>query len=941
MNRNGVANTNEKLDYIQRIADAQSTFGRYDCDTDWLYNDANSNGDRDFGPTAGFTESDDCYGEVLFYVDDTNGDDQLSVGEQLRALGKSKVRKVLFGDHEYVRGVDLINTPIDTNGHGTSVCSILVAQAAGFNRRFCGIAPQAELVVADRYSFDADTSAEQQANYVEMLLWIEDQGAKVMLWEFGGWVRHFMDGSSHLEALITNRQLIGYSAQVIPNGNLGGYNRHAEADILPSENGARTIEVPNSPTTIFASVLTHANSGTAGFLVDIKKGNAGYATLYPSTQTTIDGHVVSSQYSVSNRGTYRFDVTIVKADGSVVSSDDWTIRVRNNGSNMETFHFYVDDNDSTWGNGAEWTQATDRYNVTWPATADVCVGVASYSTVGGDYTGDVPGVLSPFSGRGPRVDGEFIEAIAAPGDFGDVLCAQTQAINSAGAWGGVRGFGGTSAAGPHVAAAAALLFEAVPYSNAMEVRDALYEGALEDTFTGSVPNDNWGWGKLRVEDAYQALIAARCQMIPASTLLFPANGDSGFDPDQSVTLEWTAETNAQLYDVHFGTTNPPARYVPGLNITNMTIVSSQLLPSTTYYWQIVGRNACGVVTKSEVSSLTTGQAYVPQPDIEVYQQVLVNNQFVRENVPTGGQYDYPAVQIGEQHAIIFAIYNEGDAALELSGTPKIQLTGPGVGDYYVNYTPNENTVAGGNWVPFAVTFKPIFEGMRVVTVRIYTNDPDEAQYSFTLIGQGLPAADQGDPGGGGGEEPSDSDGDGVSDDLDLCPGQDDNLDSDLDGTPDCLDACPQDGAKVDPGTCGCGAVDEDIDNDGIADCNDDNIGGGDDDGAPGDDDPNTPVDGGPVDGDPVDGDPNQPTDVDPIDPGDGDIDEPNVPVVAQPIDPNDAFEGQPVDPDPADPNDLLDLEPIMPVGMCGFGAGFAGMMCMIGFGGHYTRRYLR
>lgn len=64
----------------------------------------------------------------------------------------------------------------------------------------------------------------------------------------------------------------------------------------------------------------------------------------------------------------------------------------------------------------------------------------------------------------------------------------------------------------------------------------------------------------------------------------------------------------------------------------------------------------------------------------------------------------------------------------------------------------------------------------------------------------------------------DDDGDGVCNDADVCPGQNDSLDGDGDATPDCLDGCPADPAKIAPGVCGCGTSDADADTDGAADC---------------------------------------------------------------------------------------------------------------------------
>ena len=50
---------------------------------------------------------------------------------------------------------------------------------------------------------------------------------------------------------------------------------------------------------------------------------------------------------------------------------------------------------------------------------------------------------------------------------------------------------------------------------------------------------------------------------------------------------------------------------------------------------------------------------------------------------------------------------------------------------------------------------------------------------------------------------TDSDGDDVCDDDDICEGYDDNIDSDDDGTPDGCDQCPNNSDRVEEGPCGC------------------------------------------------------------------------------------------------------------------------------------------
>ncbi|MBP7937835.1 MAG: SUMF1/EgtB/PvdO family nonheme iron enzyme, partial [Phycisphaerae bacterium] len=81
--------------------------------------------------------------------------------------------------------------------------------------------------------------------------------------------------------------------------------------------------------------------------------------------------------------------------------------------------------------------------------------------------------------------------------------------------------------------------------------------------------------------------------------------------------------------------------------------------------------------------------------------------------------------------------------------------------------------------------------------------------------------------------PPDADGDGEPDSTDLCPNDGAKVepgacgcgvsdgDTDHDGTSDCTDGCPSDPAKIAPGTCGCNVAETDTDGDGTPDCHDD------------------------------------------------------------------------------------------------------------------------
>lgn len=65
-------------------------------------------------------------------------------------------------------------------------------------------------------------------------------------------------------------------------------------------------------------------------------------------------------------------------------------------------------------------------------------------------------------------------------------------------------FGGTSAAGPMVVGAIALMLEVNPTLTADDVREILHATAIADEFTGTVPNADWGYGKLDIVAAVEA-----------------------------------------------------------------------------------------------------------------------------------------------------------------------------------------------------------------------------------------------------------------------------------------------------------------------------------------------------------------------------------------------------------------------------------------------------
>ncbi|MEM4724850.1 MAG: S8 family serine peptidase, partial [Candidatus Hadarchaeum sp.] len=498
LNRNGIAEPTERLRFVDSASFGADGIpwtndGVFHAATDWLYNDANGNGQRDFGPLSGFAEANPTYGERLFLLNDNNQNGMVDVDEVLIALGTSKIQRIL-GPHglEYMRGANLIYAPPDSDGHGTQVCSILAGGSPGL-RRYVGVAPDARLLVANW----------MENPYTNFITWAEENGAQVMLYEFGSWVQEFMDGTSNLERMLDAQAAKGI-VQVAPAGNLAEGNKHASVLLgaTPPSNIAN-IRFAIPPgwglKEALVSILWRAPLDALSVQLITPLGTT--VSLPGNNSVTIaDGHYIVSSRDRST-ATSRFDIWIHR-NGAEVISGNWTLRLRNQSTSWINVHAYVADDLSAWKGGATFLDNVDAMvTVTSPGTANSAITVASYSTRARGGT-TPPGDLSPFSGQGPRIDGEWIMDVAAPGHY-DIACASSKDIPGA-TFGQYAWFGGTSAAAAHVAGAAALLLQKNPVLSPAQIMQLLQSTARQDAYTG-VRNERWGYGKLDVWAALAAI----------------------------------------------------------------------------------------------------------------------------------------------------------------------------------------------------------------------------------------------------------------------------------------------------------------------------------------------------------------------------------------------------------------------------------------------------
>jgi MYXO-CTERM domain-containing protein len=136
------------------------------------------------------------------------------------------------------------------------------------------------------------------------------------------------------------------------------------------------------------------------------------------------------------------------------------------------------------------------------------------------YAYDVPSQLveaqdqvRAYSPQGPRIDGVPKPDVLAP-DNPWVAMAHATSDPMTFPYGAVGVFGGTSGASPHVTGVAALLAQTGVRGDA--AREAIRKGAATDAAMGTLPNGQYGWGRL---DAAGALGVTAAGITPTLTVV--------------------------------------------------------------------------------------------------------------------------------------------------------------------------------------------------------------------------------------------------------------------------------------------------------------------------------------------------------------------------------------------------------------------------------------
>jgi len=115
----------------------------------------------------------------------------------------------------------------------------------------------------------------------------------------------------------------------------------------------------------------------------------------------------------------------------------------------------------------------------------------------------------------------------------------------------------------------------------------------------------------------------------------------------------------------------------------------------------------------------------------------INMYWGSTNLPSGGAYNFGDVEVVTGgSAITFTVENLGSADLNLSGSPKVLVSGTDAAMFNVDTQPG-SPIAPSSSLTFIITFDPDSFGSKTATVTIANDDSDENPYTFSLTGNGV------------------------------------------------------------------------------------------------------------------------------------------------------------------------------------------------------------
>lgn len=442
--------------------------------------------------------------------------------------------------------------------HGTHVAGLAAGSGYGVaGRPFRGVASEADIIAVNILYFNDTLNPSPMSDYVvsnaaiiDAMAYIFDKAAiesKPAVINLS-WGMHTgpHDGTSLFDQAV--EQLVGPGRIFVGAcGNEGLNKMHILSN--PGSDTSFSIAISRVPRQFVTYESNHidiwgsANSEfEAGFCIIDSLGNIINCTDFYSTQT--DAHIKGTHYFHNDSLEYEFFIensfsgnnkpNILAIGINHKPNDYFTVLALKGNSDI---HAWNSGQHDSWSGGSFYNKLFNGINNPKFVDGDNNFTVGENGGTGkrtisvGVYTDRdfTPGILGPvavnmtkgsiaeWSSQGTTVDGRVKPDIISPGVA--VISAYNRhayrpwnfsslaAMSISGTDTNYYGqMSGTSMAAPHVAGIVALMLELRPDASPEQIKSALIAGAIEDGFTGPVPNSSAGNGKVDAINAIQALL---------------------------------------------------------------------------------------------------------------------------------------------------------------------------------------------------------------------------------------------------------------------------------------------------------------------------------------------------------------------------------------------------------------------------------------------------
>ncbi len=423
--------------------------------------------------------------------------------------------------------LDNNDPPLSTDryGHGTATTGIAAGNGSGTaGLEFQGVAPNATIISIKitHDPFPAFGSEPGQAGFFNpAYLPVAMQFAEDKIAELGlpavtlmniGSIGGPTDGTSLIARAIDDFVSNG-NTFVCGVGDDGGNDNHASATV--AQNQTIEIDVMKGEAGFLRFDLWYSEDDRFTVSVERPNGNVSGPFIAPAGPNgSNDQNLGDIQIYHRGANTEFYEATSNRRELTIdFTGTTGTYKVILEGAQINSGEFHAVLNPSTYYNNNRFTSfVSPGYSINDYASANLVITPGDY-VVQNDWV-DINGIPRDITGQGetgelwigssssPTQDGRLGIDFVASGEvchaaYADNTYYESFTFNVLQNSNGLYGIqNAVSAAAPLSTGVIALMLEADPSLTPAEIKSILQQSARQDSFTGSVPNHTWGYGKL-------------------------------------------------------------------------------------------------------------------------------------------------------------------------------------------------------------------------------------------------------------------------------------------------------------------------------------------------------------------------------------------------------------------------------------------------------------